>query len=87
MGTAEAALEHCIRQLAYELGEKNIRVNGISAGPLKTLAASFHKYYETKKVLSEDKDITMARLNLLKAVQIVLGSGLRLLGIEPLQRM
>ena len=39
MGTAKAALEHCIRQLAYELGEKNIRVNGISAGPLKTLAA------------------------------------------------
>jgi len=39
MGTAKAALEHCIRQLAYELGEKNIRVNGISAGPIKTLAA------------------------------------------------
>jgi enoyl-[acyl-carrier protein] reductase I len=39
MGTAKAALEHCIRQLAYELGPKNIRVNGISAGPLKTLAA------------------------------------------------
>ncbi|MFQ6041230.1 MAG: enoyl-ACP reductase, partial [Candidatus Poribacteria bacterium] len=39
MGTAKAALEHCIRQLAYELGEKNIRVNGISAGPLRTLSA------------------------------------------------
>ena len=39
MGTAKAALEHCIIQLAYELGEKNIRVNGISAGPVKTLAA------------------------------------------------
>jgi len=39
MGTAKAALEHCIRQLAYELGGGNIRVNGISAGPLRTLSA------------------------------------------------
>jgi len=39
MGTAKAALEQIIRQLAYELGEKNIRVNGISAGPLPTLSA------------------------------------------------
>ncbi|MFQ5793960.1 MAG: enoyl-ACP reductase [Candidatus Bipolaricaulia bacterium] len=39
MGSAKSALEHAIRQLAYELGDKNIRVNGISAGPLKTLAA------------------------------------------------
>ena len=39
MGTAKAALEQIIRQLAYELGPANIRVNGISAGPLNTLAA------------------------------------------------
>jgi len=39
MGTAKAALEQIIRQLAYELGPKNIRVNGISAGPLPTLSA------------------------------------------------
>ncbi|MDA1127383.1 MAG: enoyl-ACP reductase [Chloroflexi bacterium] len=39
MGTAKAALEHGVRQLAYEFGEKNIRVNAISAGPLETLAA------------------------------------------------
>lgn len=40
MGVAKAALEHTTRYLAYELGEKNIRVNVISGGPLKTLAAS-----------------------------------------------
>ena len=40
MGTAKAALEHAVRQLAYEFGEQNIRVNAISAGPIKTLAAS-----------------------------------------------
>jgi enoyl-[acyl-carrier protein] reductase I len=39
MGVAKAALETSIRYLAYELGEKNIRVNGISAGPINTLAA------------------------------------------------
>ena len=40
MGIAKAALEHTTRYLAAELGEKNIRVNAISGGPLKTLAAS-----------------------------------------------
>ena len=39
MGTAKAALEHSVRQLAYEFGGENIRVNAISAGPLETLAA------------------------------------------------
>jgi len=40
MGIAKAALEHTTRYLAAELGEKNIRVNSISGGPLRTLAAS-----------------------------------------------
>lgn len=40
MGIAKAALEHTARYLAAELGEKNIRVNTISGGPLRTLAAS-----------------------------------------------
>ena len=39
MGTAKAALEHGVRQLAAEFGEQNIRVNAISAGPLDTLSA------------------------------------------------
>jgi enoyl-[acyl-carrier protein] reductase I len=39
MGVAKAALESGIRYLAHELGKKNIRVNGISAGPISTLAA------------------------------------------------
>lgn len=39
MGIAKAALESSIRYLAYELGKKNIRVNGVSAGPVNTLAA------------------------------------------------
>ena len=40
MGVAKAALEASIRYLAVDLGDRGIRVNGISAGPIKTLAAS-----------------------------------------------
>jgi enoyl-[acyl-carrier protein] reductase I len=40
MGVAKAALECSVRYLAADLGTKNIRVNAISAGPIKTLAAS-----------------------------------------------
>ena len=39
MGVAKAALESTVRYLAYDLGKHNIRVNAISAGPIKTLAA------------------------------------------------
>ena len=40
MGVAKAALESSVRYLAYELGERGIRINAISAGPIRTLAAS-----------------------------------------------
>jgi len=40
MGVAKAALEASVRYLAADLGEQNIRVNAISAGPIRTLAAS-----------------------------------------------
>jgi enoyl-[acyl-carrier protein] reductase I len=40
MGVAKAALEASVRYLAVDLGGRNIRVNAISAGPMKTLAAS-----------------------------------------------
>lgn len=40
MGVAKAALEASVRYLAVDLGGRNIRVNGLSAGPIKTLAAS-----------------------------------------------
>ncbi len=39
MGVAKAALESSIRYLAQDLGKRNIRVNGISSGPISTLAA------------------------------------------------
>lgn len=40
MGVAKAALEASVRYLALDLGEKGVRINAVSAGPIKTLAAS-----------------------------------------------
>ena len=40
MGVAKAALEASVKYLAVDLGKKNIRINAISAGPIKTLASS-----------------------------------------------
>ena len=40
MGICKAALDACVRYMAYDLGPEGIRVNAISAGPLKTLASS-----------------------------------------------
>ncbi len=40
MGVAKAALESSVRYLAYDLGEEGIRVNAVSAGPVRTLSAS-----------------------------------------------
>ena len=40
MGVCKSALEASVKYLARDLGEKGIRVNAISAGPIKTLAAS-----------------------------------------------
>ena len=54
MGTAKAALENCVKQLANEYGKNNIRVNAISAGPLPTLAArSINGFNEMRKAHAE----------------------------------
>ncbi|MBK66212.1 MAG: enoyl-[acyl-carrier-protein] reductase FabI [Chloroflexi bacterium] len=54
MGTAKAALENCVRQLANEYGKDNIRVNAISAGPLPTLAArSINGFNNMRKAHAE----------------------------------
>ena len=55
MGVAKAALESGIRYLASELGEKGIRVNGLSAGPLKTLAARGIKDFNTMHKLHAER--------------------------------
>ena len=51
------------------------------------LADLFHGFYEANQVLTEDKNLTSARLSLLKALQIVLRDCLRILGIDAPERM
>ncbi len=55
MGVAKAALEASVRYLAAELGEKGIRVNAISAGPIKTLAASGISNFKEKLRVAEER--------------------------------
>ena len=54
MGTAKAALEHEVRQLAAEYGRQNVRLNAISAGPLETLAArGISGFIDMKRIHAE----------------------------------
>ncbi len=55
MGVAKAALESSVRYLAAELGEKGIRVNAVSAGPIKTLAASGIASFKEKLRVAEER--------------------------------
>ena len=55
MGVAKAALEASVRYLAAELGEKNIRVNAVSAGPIRTLAASGIANFKEKLKLMDER--------------------------------
>ena len=55
MGIAKAALEASVRYLAADLGPSNIRINGISAGPIKTLAASGIKGFKNILHYVEEK--------------------------------
>ena len=64
MGVCKAALESSVKYLARDLGSKNIRVNAISAGPIKTLAASaigdakfLYKWNEDHSFLKRNVDI------------------------------
>ena len=64
MGVCKSALEASVKYLARDLGEKGIRVNAISAGPIKTLAASaigdakfLYKWNEDHSLLKRNVDI------------------------------
>ena len=61
MGLAKASLEAAVRYMAGSLGPKGIRVNGISAGPIKTLAASGIKGFG--KILSAVAEVSPIRRN------------------------
>ena len=61
MGVAKAALEMSVRYLAADLGSKNIRVNAISAGPIKTLAARGISGFSS--ILDKMEELTPMRRN------------------------
>lgn len=62
MGVAKASLEASVRYLAHSLGPKNIRVNAISAGPIKTLAAAGIKHF--RKMLSYSEQASPIKSNI-----------------------
>ena len=55
MGVAKAALDASVRYLAWDLGQKNIRVNAISAGPIRTLAARSIAGFPTMEAIVEER--------------------------------
>src|SRR3954449_2995072 len=55
MGVAKSALDASMRYLAWDLGQKNIRVNAISAGPVRTLAARSIAGFPTMEALVEER--------------------------------
>ncbi len=56
MGVAKAALEASVRYLAYDLGPQKIRVNAISAGPVKTLAAAGIRDFRSMLASAQEKN-------------------------------
>ncbi|MDD5005329.1 MAG: arginine--tRNA ligase [Candidatus Omnitrophica bacterium] len=70
-------MEVCLRQLdSYPV-----------TAYLQNLATAFHRFYDQHKVLSEDKNLTLARLALIRCLQIVFAQGLDLLGISKPEKM
>ena len=55
MGVAKAALDASIRYLAWDLGQKNIRVNAVSAGPVRTLAARSIAGFPTMESIVQER--------------------------------
>ena len=78
MGVAKAALESCVRYLASDLGADGIRVNAISAGPIKTLAASgIPQFREMLAAFSEKAPLhrNVSLEDVAQAAVFLLGSG------------
>jgi len=57
------------------------------ANYLFELAGNFHKYYATTRIINDDINLTKARIQLIKAVQIIIKNGLEILGISQPERM
>ena len=67
-------------------GAELLETQGLTAYLLE-LASLFHQYYNKYRFLTDDEDVTQARLLLARAVQIVLAHGLKLLGVKAIKKM
>ena len=65
---------------------ENMEPQGI-ANYLHHMSAEFHKFYASCRVITDDHDLSTARLNLITAVKIILGNGLGVLGVSAPERM
>ena len=65
---------------------ENMEPQGI-ANYLHHMSAEFHKFYVSCRVITDDHDLSTARLNLITSVKIVLGNGLGVLGVSAPERM
>jgi len=63
MGVAKAALDASVRYLAWDLGAKNIRVNAVSAGPVRTLAARSIAGFPTMEAIVEERSPLHRRID------------------------
>ena len=54
---------------------------------LQEVAGAFHKFYDSCRVLDENKELSVERLALIEAARVVLGNGLRLLGVSAPEKM
>ncbi len=54
---------------------------------LQELAGCFHKFYDAHRVLDDNKELSIERLSLIESVRIILGSGLKLLGVSTPEKM
>jgi len=84
----EKQLMHLIFQFTYiiEVCFRQLDPYPITAY-LQELATAFHRFYDRHKVLGEDERLTLARLTLIKCLQIVFAKGLDLLGISKPEKM
>ena len=77
--------------IKYFVKKNNIAYENLEpqyiANYLQQLASFFHKFYSHCKVITDDADLTAARIELIKAVKVILSNGFNILGISSPERM
>ena len=85
-------IEKNILRKLYQFSELVVKLGKqlepqILANYLQNLSSLFHKFYVKNKVISDDQDLTNARLLLISGIKIVLNNGLSILGVNTPEKM